>query len=67
MKHKFNHMASHSMRYQLERFFISLGPLIHNVAYFNILRNTVILEGIQEKVEAYKDAKRHIEQIFVIQ
>ena len=40
-------MASYSTRYQFERFFISLGMLIHNAAYFNILRNTVILEGIQ--------------------
>ena len=39
-------MASHSMRYQLERFFISLGMLIQYAAYFNILRNIVILEGI---------------------
>ena len=46
MKYRFNHIASHSMRYQLEPFFISLGMIIHYAAYFNILKYTVIQEGI---------------------
>ena len=47
MKYRFNHMASHCMRYQLKRFFISLGILIQYAGYFNILGNVVILEGIK--------------------
>ena len=48
-------------------FFISLGMLIHYAAYLNILRHNVIIEGIQQYLEAYNDYKCHTKISLVIQ
>ena len=47
-------MASHSMRYELEHF-LSLGMLIHYAAYLKTLRHNVIIEGIQQYLQAYNN------------